>query len=153
MVAPRDKWSNDIYCAYHIDVGHSTDKCYNLKKNIEWAIKNGYLQEYIERHNSQEDRPSSKESQPPRVINTIYGIKQGPFTKREKRKWINGDVPLVISLHIKTFIVRCILVDIGSSVNIIYQNTWTAMLLPTLQIQNQNLPFVGFIRNILYATV
>lgn len=146
MAAPSDKRGSTNYCNYHKDVGHLTDECYSLKKNIELAIQNGYLQEYVDkRHNATDNRQPPNGPYPPKIINMVTTL------PREKRQRTHGDVPLVISLHIGTCTVRCTLVDIGISVNIIYQNVLDAMSLQSPQQHNQPLPLVGFIGNVLYS--
>nr|XP_027109158.1 uncharacterized protein LOC113729028 [Coffea arabica] len=46
---PGDKSRRDqgLYCAYHRDVGHDTEDCHHLKKDIEKLIKRGHLGQFI----------------------------------------------------------------------------------------------------------
>lgn len=132
IAAPRDKSSRDKYCAYHKDIDHQMDECLSLKRNIGRAIQNGFLREYINRRNTHDER-SSKDTYPPRVTNRI----STQHTEREKLQKTTGDIPLVISMHTENFVVRHILVDTESCVNIIYQDALKAMEIPILPTQSQ----------------
>ena len=41
------KRDNTIYCEFHKDHGHRTDDCIQLRKEIEYLIRRGYLRHYI----------------------------------------------------------------------------------------------------------
>ena len=42
--AARD---NTKYCEFHRDYGHRTDDCIQLKREIEYLIRRGYLRRFI----------------------------------------------------------------------------------------------------------
>ena len=42
--ATRD---NTRYCEFHWDYGHHTDDCIQLRKEIEYLIRRGYLRRFI----------------------------------------------------------------------------------------------------------
>ncbi|XP_027181960.1 uncharacterized protein LOC113780352 [Coffea eugenioides] len=43
----RDKRNSNLYCAYHRDVGHETEDCNDLKREIENLIRQGYLKQFV----------------------------------------------------------------------------------------------------------
>lgn len=47
MTWNRGKRNVDLYCANHRDVGHETEECWDLRKEIESLIRQGYLQQYV----------------------------------------------------------------------------------------------------------
>ena len=62
--ATRD---NTKYCEYHRDYGHHTDDCIQLKKEIEYLIRRGYLQRFIAPENQPQNQAQNQASaqQPP----------------------------------------------------------------------------------------
>ena len=42
--ATRD---NTMYCEFHMDYGHRTDDCIQLRKEIKCLIRRGYLRRFI----------------------------------------------------------------------------------------------------------
>ena len=163
----RDK---NKYCRFHMDHGHYTEDCRDLKEQIEELIQKGKLQKYVKKgkyinfkggnknqcefSSESDDRPH----QPPQdVIGEIKTIAGGPLTggsfrslKKASQRQVNKvhmiplfkqiqmdqdmsfnevddrgvrqphNDPLVIMLNIKGFNTKKILVDNGSSVDIIY---------------------------------
>ena len=47
---------NTKYCEFHRDYGHRTDNCIQLKREIEFLIRRGYLQRFI----SSESQPQNQ---------------------------------------------------------------------------------------------
>lgn len=149
-MAPKEKRDSRKYCEYHQDVGHVTDDCFVLKNNIEKAIQNGLLQQYVEKkevHFLQRECPQNHDKIP-KVINMISRASSSSSflrsTKQMKLMEVYDDSPLVISLRIDDFLIRRILVDIGSLANIIYMEILKAMAVPSSLIRMENIPLVGF---------
>ena len=42
-----EKRNQNLFCRYHKEVGHNTDDCIQLKKEIEYLIRQGKLNKYI----------------------------------------------------------------------------------------------------------
>ncbi|KAK3025887.1 hypothetical protein RJ639_041684 [Escallonia herrerae] len=67
----------NLWCHYHNDHGHTTDKCESLKRAIEALIKRGHLRGYVNRRNEKREatplagRDEVRENAG--VINTISG--------------------------------------------------------------------------------
>lgn len=157
IVAPKEKRDCRKYCEYDQDVGHITDDCFALKNNIEKAIRNGLLQQYVEKKEVHllHHECSQENNKIPKVINMISGASSSSSFLREAKMMklleVNDDSPLVISLRIDDFLVRRILVDTGSSTNIIYMETLKAMAIPSYLIMMENIPLVGFSGSRMYA--
>ncbi|XP_027071899.2 uncharacterized protein [Coffea arabica] len=47
MGTPRNKKNQDRYCAFHRDVGHDTEGCWALRKEIEDLIQRGFLGRFV----------------------------------------------------------------------------------------------------------
>ncbi|XP_071939390.1 uncharacterized protein [Coffea arabica] len=95
LAGDKNQRDQGLYCAYHRDVGHDTEDCRHLKKEIEKLIRRGHLGQFIrdgradqkqggfnrERATSSRDRPRGPRDRTPEqgvqnlagVINTIAG--------------------------------------------------------------------------------
>ncbi|XP_027102611.2 uncharacterized protein [Coffea arabica] len=59
MYGSRDKRNSNLYCLYHRDIGHETEDCNDLKREIENLIRQGHLKQFIRRgggHQCDENR-------------------------------------------------------------------------------------------------
>ena len=54
-----DPTKRDItkYCEFHRDLGHRTDECIQLKKEIEFLIRRGHLCHYVDLENRNQEPP------------------------------------------------------------------------------------------------
>ena len=72
--ATRD---NTRYCEFHRDYGHCTDDCIQLKKEIKYLIRRGYLRRFIAPENqpqnqAQNQAPAQQPPPPPRQATTQH---------------------------------------------------------------------------------
>ncbi|RVW98476.1 Transposon Ty3-I Gag-Pol polyprotein [Vitis vinifera] len=119
-------------CVYHKEHGHTTEVCRCLHYLVERLIRAGHLKQYLcsdakgrdtsRNHNSETLRAPTA---PKAIINHIDG---GPFdeeydSKRKRQRLLRAASPhrdtLILSLEIGDFDVRRILVDPGSSGNLV----------------------------------
>ncbi|XP_076884676.1 uncharacterized protein LOC143533941 [Bidens hawaiensis] len=156
--SPKDK---SKWCAFHEDIGHMTEDCIALRREISYLLSIGYLKELFGRKKSrtQDPEPVPEKAAPPppdaQVINVIFGgsdicgtsysatkkhAKESKLENDERlirtsttveQKVISFDEDdlvtvqdphhdgLVIALFISNHYVRMILIDGGSSVNIV----------------------------------
>ena len=68
---------NTRYCGFHRDYGHRTDDCIQLKKEIEYLIRRGYLRCFIASENqpqnqAQNQAPARQPLPPPRQTTTQH---------------------------------------------------------------------------------
>nr|XP_027124357.1 uncharacterized protein LOC113741071 [Coffea arabica] len=84
MGTPRNKRNQDRYCAFHRDVGHDTEGCWALRKEIEDLIQRGFLGRFV-----QSGRPGQE-------IGRTYRGERGEGYRRdrpEKRYAARDDSP------------------------------------------------------------
>ncbi|XP_027158506.1 uncharacterized protein LOC113760135 [Coffea eugenioides] len=62
----RDKRNSNLYCAYHRDVGHETEDCNDLKREIENLIRQGYLKQFVRKDRGFNRSVSHRENRGPR---------------------------------------------------------------------------------------
>ncbi|XP_027156081.1 uncharacterized protein LOC113756723 [Coffea eugenioides] len=62
----RDKRNSNLYCAYHRDVGHETEDCNDLKREIENLIRQGYLKQFVRKDGGFNRSVSHRENRGPR---------------------------------------------------------------------------------------
>ena len=153
MKGDPNKRNKNKYCRFHRDHGHDTDKCYDLKQQIENLIRQGKLRHFVGRDHKDEKLKAKMEesSRPPlgeiRVI--IGGTSTGQTSKLKKTylKVVQNvqlfdeptisftdeeaerihhphDDAIVITLLIADYTTRRVLVDNGSSADILYYPTF-----------------------------
>ena len=88
MKGDPKKCNRNKYCRFHRDYGHDTDKCFNLKQQVENLIRQGKLKSFLGRDHKDEKLKgkAEKSSRPPlgeiRVI--IGGSSTGQSSKSKK---------------------------------------------------------------------
>ncbi|KAK2998728.1 hypothetical protein RJ639_022763 [Escallonia herrerae] len=180
--APSQRDRN-LWCHYHNDHGHTTDKCESLKRAIESLIKRGHLRGYVNRRNEKREATPLARREEVRenagVINTISGgiaaggssgqgrkayvrevlTTMGPSTKKQKKEpaqtisfsdddvgdtRIPHDDPLVVTLRVGNFDVKRILVDNGSSAEVLFYEAFQRMNIPSDRLRKIDTPLYGF---------
>ena len=76
-VRPHHKRENTRYCEFHRDYGHRTDDCIQLKREIEYLIRRGYLRRFISPENqaqnqAQNQAPAQQPPPPPQQTTTQH---------------------------------------------------------------------------------
>ena len=167
MKRDPNKRNRNKYCRFHRDHKHDMDKCFNLKKQIEYLIKQGKLRNFLERDHKDKKLKGKLEesSRPPlgeiRVI--IGGTSTGQSSKSRKtylkvmqNVQLSGISPrmrvtdeqaitftdedaervhhphddaIIITLLIVNYTTRRVLVDKGSSADMLYYPAFQQMRL------------------------
>ncbi|XP_074362650.1 uncharacterized protein LOC141702951 [Apium graveolens] len=165
------------YCDYHQDTGHTTEQCYQLSNLIESKIRRGHFVHYIEGQGQNQQRQddriidvifggyaaggmsnNSRKSYAREVcsVNPSCPKKCKPspslvisFSDEDySPNIIRGQQDaLVITAKIGTNIVKKILVDNGSTVDILYHHALARMDTGERKLKNTHSPLYGFTGN------
>ncbi|GAV76949.1 LOW QUALITY PROTEIN: hypothetical protein CFOL_v3_20424, partial [Cephalotus follicularis] len=143
------------YCRYHRDHGHDTEECRQLKNQIEDLIRKGHLRKYVDR-----DSPRKEGAEKRRSSSAIRGAATAMQSKRLKTGRdeevitfseadyegvrLPHDDPVVVTLLVELFTMKRILIDSGSSADILYKHAFDQLRIPTDQLKPVKTPLVGF---------
>ncbi|XP_074277213.1 uncharacterized protein LOC141600856 [Silene latifolia] len=180
---PNDKIDSSKRCEYHDDIGHDTDECYTLRKEVKFQYDRGNLDHLLPGGSTKVHSADQVLPTPPpvctRIVNVITGgselcgltysaaKRHATQTKGDKLEFScrvsRQDLPavtfdetdeqnapeqhhdaLIITLPIGNCEVRKILVDTGSSVNLIMLETLKVMGFSEKDLATKEVPLVGF---------
>ncbi|XP_022152367.1 uncharacterized protein LOC111020111 [Momordica charantia] len=158
-----EKRNKDKYCRFLRDHGHNTSNCWELKRQIEDLIEDGYFKKFVgkprtssaEKKEKEEERKRSRT--PPRRDDRPAVII--PFSEAQGEKPTSAvalndadlegvhlphNDALVIAPLIDDVLVRRVLVDGGASANILSLPTYLALGWTRSQLKKSPTPLVGF---------
>ncbi|XP_011069450.1 uncharacterized protein LOC105155274 [Sesamum indicum] len=167
-VTPAKKYSSK-YCRFHHERGHDTEECYQLKddiKRLERRAENGIVAGQNAQNNASvkgvihiiaegSDTGYSRRARKKielkvgaiasRQIMNISQESDITFGAQDLKEKIGDDNdPMVIKMDIANFTVHKVLVDNGSSVDIILKKVLIKMGLGNVRLNPVNSPLVGF---------
>ncbi|XP_072088602.1 uncharacterized protein [Arachis hypogaea] len=147
------------YCAFHQKHGHTTDDCVIAKDLLERLAWQGHLDKYIGSHIQKRSTPSRNKDlseqqhrekekltannyeKPRGVINYISGgYASGDYNSSIQ----NLDDPVVITLQLGDLLVKKVLLDPGSSADVLFYSTFQKMKLSNNILQSTEGDLVGF---------
>ena len=168
---PLAKRNMKKYCRYHRDYGHDTEECYQLKDEIEALIRRGHLRRYVRGPAPRSEvaipeqvaAGTEHDNQP--TAGVIHVISAGPGNRSSpppspKRSKTASDVitfsesdlrgvqtphddAVVVSSTITKYDVKRILVDNGSSVNVLFYAVFSRMDLSKYRLREVSSPLIG----------
>ncbi|XP_059658756.1 uncharacterized protein LOC132305090 [Cornus florida] len=157
---PLEQRDKSKHCAFHFDFGHQTNECRNLRRQVEMLITRGELA--IRIINAIHGRPEHDESdellrtrlrqaQIKRRIGSVNTLHQQIASTQIKfdridllRVQIPHEDPLVVSLTVAKCLVRRVLIDLGSSANVMPKDTFDQLEIKPDRLKPTRNPLLGF---------
>ncbi|XP_056695517.1 uncharacterized protein [Spinacia oleracea] len=157
MKSPPESRDPKPYCHFHSDIGHDTNECKSLKRALDGLAAKGFLKSYISRNTGgglAAGGPTMRgqKDYAKRLGQVMLSGKAtaDPFPKVEIGEADRGEIatphddPLVIELKVANLRVRRILVDTGSSSDIISLECLNRLQHDSSKIEKIHYPIIGF---------
>ncbi|KAK3027620.1 hypothetical protein RJ639_042373 [Escallonia herrerae] len=163
-----NKRNKDLWFHFHNDHGYTTDNCGSLKRAIEALIKRGQLRKFVapkeerqQTHPVMEERKDREEnagrarkayarevyitSQPPDKKSKTVPVAAITFSDEDSKDIQTAhDDPSVITVRAGNFDVKRVLIDNGSSAEILFYDAFKKMNIPTDRLRKMDTPLYGF---------
>ncbi|GKD26052.1 hypothetical protein Tco_1232266 [Tanacetum coccineum] len=128
MTTPVEKRNSNKFCEFHGEVGHNTDECMHLKRQIEELLKNGKLSHRVARQ---------------RITQSFFPNPEISFPPIKEEEGTEG--PMIIKAEIGGHFIHRMYVDDGSASEILYGHCFNRL---RSEIKNQMVPatapLIGF---------
>ncbi|GKC80379.1 reverse transcriptase domain-containing protein [Tanacetum coccineum] len=172
MTTPVEKRNHAKFCEFHGEVGHNTDECMHLRKQIEEMLKAGKLSHLIKelkQNNGKEQPKVTKKGETSRKDKALAILMVQPWERMARQKimqsfYPNTEIsfppmdedegtegPMIIEVEIKGHLIHRMYVDGGSASEILYEHCFSRI---RLEIKNQlvpaTTPLIGFSGEIIW---
>ncbi|GJR19290.1 hypothetical protein Tco_0967817 [Tanacetum coccineum] len=172
MTTPVEKINNNKFCEFHGEVGHNTDECMHLKRQIEELLKAGKLSHVIKelKQNSGKDQPKmNKKGEATNKDKALAILIVQPWQRVARQRTTQSfspdpeisflplgeeegtEGPIIIEAEIGGHFIHRIYVDSGSALEILYEHCFNRL---RPEIRNQMVPattsLIGFSGEIIW---
>nr|GEZ48533.1 reverse transcriptase domain-containing protein [Tanacetum cinerariifolium] len=150
MTTPVEKRDASKFCEFHGKVGHTTDECMHLKRQIEEMLKAGKLSHLIKelKKSSKKDQAKARVAKQ-KITQTFSPESVISFSPLGEEDWMEG--PMIIEAEMGGHFIHCMYVEGGSSSEILYEHCFNRFrpevrshMIPVTT------PLVGFSREIIW---
>ncbi|GAV61379.1 hypothetical protein CFOL_v3_04906, partial [Cephalotus follicularis] len=155
------------YYQYHRDHGHDMEECRHLKNQIEDLIHKAHLRKYVDRNTPHGRRERREEATARKIYaRQTFVVQQYTHSKRLKTGGqdeviflseadlegvrLPHDDPVVVTLQMELFTMKRILLDSGSSADILYKHAFDQLRIPEDQLWPVKTPLVGFVGEMIH---
>uniref|UniRef100_A0A2N9GA65 Uncharacterized protein n=1 Tax=Fagus sylvatica TaxID=28930 RepID=A0A2N9GA65_FAGSY len=133
------------YCAYHRERGHLTETCRNYKALLEELVRDGHLHQFVDNTKLQQQRVHNpKPKAPIGTIDVIHSHARADSLRTETREAAHLREIFQVSEGIGDFEVKRILIDPGSSAEIMYDSLFKGLGLEHKDLDRKVDPLYGF---------
>ncbi|XP_074301591.1 uncharacterized protein LOC141632992 [Silene latifolia] len=133
---PNSRKDTTRWCEFHMDIGHTTEECMGLRREVAYLLKKEYLKDLMPSKNREDDGARKNPERQQRGLPPAPPIYEGiPDLHHDS---------LVITMQIGTARVLRILVDGCSPVNLIMLDVHKVMKIDESQIIKKYNVLVGF---------
>ncbi|GJT40780.1 hypothetical protein Tco_0940645 [Tanacetum coccineum] len=173
MTTPVEKRNNSKFCEFHREVGHTTDECMHLKRQIEEMIKDRKLSHVIKELKQGKDQPKTeKKGETSGKDKAMESLMVQPWQKVARQritqsfspdpkilfpplgKEDGAEGPIIIEADIGGYFIHRMYVDGGSSSEIMYEHCFKR-LRPEVkkQMVPATTPLIGFSGEVIWPMV
>ncbi|GKB62319.1 reverse transcriptase domain-containing protein [Tanacetum coccineum] len=150
MTTPVEKRNHAKLCEFHGEVGHNTDECMHLKKQIDEMLKAGKLPHLIKelKQNNRKEHPKERVARQ-RITQSFSPNPEIFFPPLGEDEGTEG--PMIIEAEIRGHCVHRMYVDGGSASEILYEHCFSR-LRPKIkkQLIPATTPLIGFSSEIIW---
>ncbi|GAV58516.1 LOW QUALITY PROTEIN: hypothetical protein CFOL_v3_02049, partial [Cephalotus follicularis] len=143
-----EKKDTEKYYRYHSDQGHDTEECRHLKNQIGDLIRKGHLCKYVDRNAPQEKRERREEALQQPGDNRLKTCGHEEVISFSEVDYEGVRLPhddlVVVTFLVELFTMKRILINSGSSVDILYKHAFDQLRIPIDQLKLIT-PLVGFV--------
>ncbi|GJW62997.1 reverse transcriptase domain-containing protein [Tanacetum coccineum] len=149
LIGTPEKQNLNKFYDYHGDRGHNTNNCYQLKKQIEEVLALGKLAHLVKDIRRNNQRNGSQGRNNVKIINMIRGGENHKRPFEGERFGLANELtflePIILEVVIEGHQVRRILVDGGSSSEIMYEHCFNNLNVNIRsRLRRCRAPMIGF---------